>query len=99
MKIPGTRAGFWFALALGVVIGVALAILFMPRSGSAGEGDQVDSSDVDMHRRSQERLGPWLERMRERYGEAFAAGRDYYERTKDEARRGLASARSGEFRS
>jgi hypothetical protein len=35
MKIPGTRAGFWFALALGVVIGAALAILFMPHSGSA----------------------------------------------------------------
>jgi hypothetical protein len=99
MKIPGSRAGFWFALALGVVIGVALAILFMPRRGGAAAGDQSEIDDANLHKRSQERLGPWIERMRVRYSEAFAVGRDYYERTKEEAKRGLASAKSGEFHS
>jgi hypothetical protein len=99
MNIPGTRAGFWFALALGAVIGVALAMLFMPRPGGASAGDQRDIADATLRRRSQERIGPWIERMRERYSEAFAVGRDYYERTKEEAKRGLASAKSGEFHS
>jgi hypothetical protein len=40
MNIPGMRAGIWFALALGAVIGVALAILFIPRGGSAAAGDR-----------------------------------------------------------
>jgi hypothetical protein len=99
MNIPGMRAGFWFALALGVVIGVALAILFLPRSGGTAAGDQSDVDDANLRKRSQERIGPWIERMRERYSEAFAVGHDYYERTIEEAKRGLASARSGEFRS
>jgi len=55
--------------------------------------------DASLRQRSQERVGPWIERMRERYSEAFAVGHDYYERTLDEARQGLASAKSGEFRS
>lgn len=80
------------------MIGVALGILFLPRGGSAA-GDQSDVDDADLRQRSQERTGPWIERMRERYGEAFALGHDYYERTIAEAKRGLASAKSGEFHS
>ena len=99
MKIPGSRAGFWFALALGVVIGAALAILFLPQPGAFAADGQSDTDDFGVRKRSQERIGPWIERMRERYREAFAVGRDYYERTEDEAKRGLASAKSGEFHS
>jgi hypothetical protein len=80
-----------------VIFGVALGILLMPRGGSAAAGGQSDEDHADLRRRSQERIGPWIERLRERYTEAFAIGRDYYERTIDEAKRGLARAKNGEF--
>ena len=79
-----------------MVIGVALAILFLSRFAGDTTSDQSDTDDADLCKRTQERFGPWIERMRERYHAAFAVGRDYYERTKDEAKRGLASAKSGE---
>jgi hypothetical protein len=99
MKLLGSRAGFWFGLMLGVVIGVALALLFLPRPGGNGTDDQSDTDGFDLRRRAQERLGPWIERIRERYREAFALGQDYYERAKDDVQRHYDSAKRGEFSS
>ena len=77
----------------------ARSTYFLPRPGAVAADGQSDPDDFGVRKRAQERIGPWIERLRERYSEAFAIGRDYYERTKDEAKRGLASARSGEFHS
>jgi len=92
-------AGFWFGLLLGVAIGVALAIIFMPRPGGNAAGDQSDIDGFDLQQRAQERFGPWIERLRERYSEAFALGQEFYERAKDDVMRQYNSAKSGDFSS
>jgi gas vesicle protein len=97
MKQRRSGAGFWFGLLLGVAIGVAVAILFMPRPGGAGVGDQSDTDGFDLRQRAQERFGPWIERLRERYSEAFALGQDFYERARDDVMSQYNSAKSGEF--
>ena len=46
-----------------------------------------------------ERFGPLIERLRERYSEAFALGQDFYEQAKDEVLTQYNSAKSGDFSS
>jgi hypothetical protein len=92
-------AGFWFGLMLGVAIGVALAIMFLPRPGGNAAGDQSDTDGFDLRQRARERFGPLIERLRERYSEAFALGQDFYQQAKDEVLSQYNSAKSGEFSS
>jgi hypothetical protein len=82
---------------LGVAIGVALAIMFMPRPGGNAAGDQSDTDGFDLRKRAQERFGPLIEMLRERYSEAFALGQDFYERAKEDVMTQYNSAKSGEF--
>jgi hypothetical protein len=82
---------------LGVAIGVALAIMFLPRHGGNAAGDQSDTDGFDLRQRAQERFGPLIERLRERYSEAFALGQDFYERAKEDVMTQYNSAKSGEF--
>jgi hypothetical protein len=91
-------AGFWFGLMLGIAIGVALAVLFLPRPGGAA-GAERDTGGFDLRQRAQERFGPLIERLRERYGEALALGQDFYERAKDDVTAQYSSAKSGDFSS
>jgi gas vesicle protein len=97
MRQRKSGAGFWFGLMLGVAIGVALAIMFMPRPGGNAAGDQSDTDGFDLRQRAQERFGPLIERLRERYSEAFALGQDFYERAKEDVMTQYNSAKSGEF--
>jgi hypothetical protein len=99
MRQRKSGVGFWFGLMLGVAIGVALAIMFMPRPGGNAAGDQSDTDGFDLRRRAQERFGPLIERLRERYSEAFALGQDFYERAKEDVMTQYNSAKSGEFSS
>jgi gas vesicle protein len=46
--------GFWFGLTVGVAIGVALAILFLPRPGGNAAGDQSDTDGFDLRQRFRE---------------------------------------------
>ena len=97
MRQRKSGAGFWFGLMLGVAIGVALAIMFMPRPGGNAAGDQSDTDGFDLRKRAQERFGPLIEMLRERYSEAFALGQDFYERAKEDVMTQYNSAKSGEF--
>jgi hypothetical protein len=83
----------------GVVIGGALAILFLPQPGgnAADEGSEADGYDI--RRRAQERFGPLIRRLRERSSEAFARGQDSYDRAKDDVQRQYDNAKRGEFTS
>ncbi|HEX3271325.1 MAG TPA: hypothetical protein VHR15_11795 [Ktedonobacterales bacterium] len=97
MRQRKSGVGFWFGLMLGVAIGVALAIMFMPRPGGNAAGDQSDTDGFDLRKRAQERFGPLIEMLRERYSEAFALGQDFYERAKEDVMTQYNSAKSGEF--
>ena len=97
MRQRKSGVGFWFGLMLGVAIGVALAIMFMPRPGGNAAGDQSDTDGFDLRQHAQERFGPLIERLRERYSEAFALGQDFYERAKEDVMTQYNSAKSGEF--
>jgi len=97
MRQRKSGVGFWFGLMLGVAIGVALAIMFMPRPGGNAAGDQSDTDGFDLRQRAQESFGPLIERLRERYSEAFALGQDFYERAKEDVMTQYNSAKSGEF--
>jgi hypothetical protein len=95
MKLLGSRVGFWFGLVFGVVIGVALAILFLPQPEDIAAREGSDTDGFDLRRRAQERFGPLIERLRERYSEAFAQGQHLYERAKDDVEQQDESAESG----
>ena len=97
MRQRKSGVGFWFGLMLGVAIGVALAIMFMPRPGGNAAGDQSDTDGFDLRQRAQERFGPLIERLRERYREAFGLGQDCCERAKEDVMTQYNSAKSGEF--
>ena len=97
MKQRKSGAGFWFGLMLGVAIGVALAIMFLPRPGGSAAGDQSDTDGFDLRKRAQERFGPLIERLRERYSDAFALGQDFYDQAKEEVLSQYNSAKSGDF--
>jgi hypothetical protein len=43
--------GFWFGLTVGVALGIALAILFLPRPGGNATGDQSETAGFDLRQR------------------------------------------------
>jgi len=84
-------------VALGVTIGVALVILFMPRRGGTAAGDQRDTDGFDLRQRIQERFGPLIGHLRTRIREALAPGQEFYARAKDDVMTQYESAKSADF--
>jgi hypothetical protein len=84
-------------MVLGVVIGVAIGILFMPRPGGAASGDQSGAEGFDLLRRIQERFGLLMEGVRARINEALALGQEFYEGAKDDVTTEYERAKSADF--
>src|SRR6478672_8362250 len=91
--------GFWFGLTVGVALGVALVILFLPRPGDNAAGGQSEMDGFGLRQRIQERFGPLIEQLRARYSEAFALGQEFYQQAKDEVMTEYSTAKSGDFSS
>jgi gas vesicle protein len=98
MRQRGSRAGFWFGMLLGVMIGVALVILFMPQPGGAAAGGQSGANGFDLRQRIQERFAPWIERVRTRISEALALGQEFYKDAKDDVTTQYENAKSADLR-
>ena len=81
--------GFWFGLTVGAALGVALAILFLPRPGGNAAGDQSETAGFN----------PLIEQLRARFSEAFALGQAFYQQAKDDVMTQYNAAKSGDFSS
>jgi hypothetical protein len=77
------RGGFLMGVMVGIAIGAAAAILFIP-SFNAADPD-IESDDV--LKRGQARYQQLAVMMRERYGDALALGQEAYSRARDEVLR------------
>src|SRR6478672_2885648 len=91
--------GFWFGLTVGVALGVAFAILFLPRPSDTAAGDQSETAGFDLRQRIQARFGPLIEQLHARYKEAFALGQEFYDRAKDDVMTEYNTAKSADFNS
>jgi gas vesicle protein len=76
-------AGFFFGLMLGLAVGATLGILFAPQAGEDTR-TQLNESTVDLRRFGRSGYQGVADKLRKRYGDAFAQGREAYERAKDE---------------
>jgi gas vesicle protein len=86
------RGGFLLGMVVGIAIGAAVAILFIPSFNQANP--DVESEDV--LRRGQARYEQLAMLMRERYGDAMALGQEAYARAKDELLTRYTRAKAGE---
>jgi gas vesicle protein len=84
MRQRGSRVGFWFGVLIGVMIGAALVILFMPQPRGAAADEQSGADNFDLRQRIQERFGPLIERVRARISKALALDQEFYKDAKDD---------------
>jgi gas vesicle protein len=75
--------GFFFGLMLGLAVGATLGILFAPQAGEETRG-QLGENSIELRRFGRDGYQGLTEQLRARYGDAFAQGREAYERAKDE---------------
>ena len=97
MRQRRSGVGFWFGMTLGVMIGVALVILFIPQPGDATAGEQSSVDGFNLLQRIQERFGPLIERVRARINEALALGQESYQDAKDDVTTQYESAKSADL--
>jgi gas vesicle protein len=97
MRQRRSGAGFWFGMTLGVMIGVALVILFIPHPGDAAAGDQSGAGGFNLLQRIQERFGPLIERVRARISEALALGQEFYQDAKEDVTTQYENAKSADL--
>jgi len=84
-------------MMLGVTIGVALVILFIPQPGDAAAVDQSGAGGFNLLQRIQERFGPLIERVRARINEALALGQEFYQDAKDDVTTQYENAKSADL--
>jgi len=82
-KKKSSGSGFIWGLLLGMITGAILAILFAPQTGEETR-EQLSEQSIELRRRGLEGYQQLAAQLRERYGDAFAQGREAYARTKDE---------------
>jgi gas vesicle protein len=87
-------SGFFFGLMLGLAVGATLGILFAPQAGEETRA-QLDESTVDLRRFGRSGYQGVADKLRERYGDAFALGREAYERGKEEVLERYNKTRTG----
>lgn len=87
-------AGFFFGLMLGLAVGATLGILFAPQAGEETRS-QLSESSVDLRRFGRSGYQSVADMLRERYGDAFAQGREAYTRAKDEVLERYNKTRTG----
>ncbi len=91
-KTRKSRGRFVLGVLVGIAIGAAVAILFMP---PLSETDTEVASD-DLFKRGQARYQQLAVLVRERYGDALALGQEAYSRTKDELLTRYTQTKAGE---
>jgi hypothetical protein len=97
MRQRRSGTGFWFGMTLGMMIGVALVILFIPQTGDAAAGEQSGAGGFNLLQRIQERFGPLIERVRARINEALALGQEFYQDAKDDVTTQYENAKSADL--
>jgi gas vesicle protein len=82
-KRKKSGSGFFWGLVFGIVVGAALAILFAPQSGEETR-DQLNDQLPELTKRGQLRYDEIRSQFRERFGDAFALGREAGDQAKNE---------------
>lgn len=86
-------SGFFLGLICGMAIGAMLALLFAPQSGEETRAQLAAQSD-NPNMAGLGSIDTIVQQVRSRYNEAFAQGRDAYERAKEEVLARYNQARS-----